>query len=205
MFQLNKETNMTGRIYNPMLSQNQNYLSRNYQQYHRKTQNRCVFIEIDTVTASAIKHHQQQPSSKTKYPDKIQGIPPNDFPCSAVFSTIEKSKSILNLQDNWDDEGAIAPTSNTWSRATKFLRSNALKCYERTHIEIIPPDINAVGDGTIDLHWRKYERSLLINIKRDPDLPATFYGSDSKKNEIEGSFDLQGKNEWILMWLITKN
>ena len=106
---------------------------------------------------------------------------------SNLIAAIEKSKYILALEDDYDDEGSEGYEFETWSNAIRFLTAYAKHCYETTAIAPPPPFIYHGPDGSIDIQWREAAFRLLINIPKG-DIPATFFGR-SKGQEVSGVFD----------------
>lgn len=106
-----------------------------------------------------------------------------------LIQSIEKSKYILELKDNWDDEGAKAYLKDTWIKAIKFIVNYAELILAHTGKSIIAPNIYHGPDGSIDLLWKHLSFNLLINIPEDATLLGTFYGDDYGSQKIEGSFN----------------
>ncbi len=101
-------------------------------------------------------------------------------------NAIEKSKYILELEDDWDDEGSLAYEKVTWLRAINFLLDYANAYYDQIKL-ITTPKIYHGPDGSIDILWENENISLLINIPEDEE-KANFYGKNIKGQEIEGVF-----------------
>jgi hypothetical protein len=125
-----------------------------------------------------------------------------------ISERIEQSRDILNLEDDWDDEGSPAYKTSTWERATTFLRRTALRLWKEYHLILDAPKILPGPAGSIDLHWKTAQRELLINIPEVLDEPANFYGDNSTSREhppsqmVKGSLDTSKDNQWLLMWLM---
>ncbi|MGV3704590.1 MAG: hypothetical protein ACO1NU_04355 [Arcticibacter sp.] len=100
---------------------------------------------------------------------------------------IERSKYMLELPDNWDDEGAIGYTVETWIKAIKFLINYSTSILNTTGKTIFIPKIYHGPEGSIDIYW-EYERfNLLINITNTG--LCTYFGDNYKSNKIHGEFD----------------
>ena len=121
----------------------------------------------------------------------------------AIAREIEASRSILDLPDNWDDQGSAGYTEAVWMRATDFLMRHAKWLYERHCLSVEAPDIGPGPEGSIDLHWRTDEYELLINIPASPQKPAGFYGDDYGKAVIKGTLDTAGISRGLETWLMT--
>lgn len=116
---------------------------------------------------------------------------------SQIEITIEESRSMLTLPDNWDDEGAVKVERGTWERAVSIVRACAIANL------LEPPKIGACHDGSIDILWRHGAREVLINIPTDPDERAGYYGdTDRERDEtIKGRFKQDSQPLWIPIWL----
>lgn len=115
---------------------------------------------------------------------------------------IEKSKFILTLPDNWDDEGAVGYQQETWHRATSFLWVCEHMYCNITTFHIPVPRITPGPDGTIDIYWKNKNRELLLNIPVSPDEHASFYGDNTLGQQIKGKFDTSDVSEWLIFWLV---
>lgn len=125
---------------------------------------------------------------------------------SDLRNTIEESRAILTLKDDWDEEGSPRYSESTWNRAQSFLMKNALQLWRRRKMCFDAPKIQPGPSGSIDLHWRTPNRELLINIPANPEEAISYYG-DNKDDETENA--VRGKNldsssdtEWIFLWLM---
>lgn len=120
----------------------------------------------------------------------------------SILEVIEKSKWILALESDWNDECALPISNETWKRTTNFLEAHAKWMVGVFGIEIKAPQIGPVPDGSIDLHWKTEEMELLINVPTNLNSPATFYGDDFGLIRIEGTVSLLGYNRGLLAWLM---
>lgn len=119
-----------------------------------------------------------------------------------VRDSIEDSRRILDLAENWDDEGAQPIREPTWTRAVQFLASQARSLWETSGKLLDPPDICPVPNGSIDLHWDHAGYELLINIPADETAMAGFYGDDKARIYIRGEFDTDRVSEALVLWLL---
>ncbi len=122
---------------------------------------------------------------------------------SDVAEAIKKSRALLQLPPDWDDEGAVQISEDTWERAADFLARQALCVWERGK-PLPTPAITPTPDGGIDLHWDEPQYELLIHIPADLDAPADFYGDDRGAGlaTIRGHFDPAHCNEGLILWLM---
>lgn len=108
---------------------------------------------------------------------------------------------MLDLPDDWDDEGSPGYAEATWMRAVDFLLHNAERLWQDQGVTVGAPAILPGPNGSIDLHWRVSSHELLLNIPADPDELADYYGDTVDGNAISGKLNTSAKNQWLLMWL----
>jgi len=117
-------------------------------------------------------------------------------------SEIASSRSLLELEDGWDDDDAEAYSEETWLTATLFLRSFAQWLWREYGVKMLAPRILPGPDGSIDIRWKTPNRGLLLNIPKAPGDLATFYGDDSRGNCVKGEFDPKDPTQGALAWLV---
>ncbi|OFW10423.1 MAG: hypothetical protein A3G20_03005 [Acidobacteria bacterium RIFCSPLOWO2_12_FULL_59_11] len=123
-------------------------------------------------------------------------------PLEEAEQVIESSRAVLELEEDWDGEGASAITEETWQRAVTFLRRNALGLWEKKGVRVESPSIVPLNDGSLDIHWKVARKELLVNIPPDPGKRATYYGDNRQGgNVVEGDLDTDAPNHWLLVWL----
>ncbi len=91
-----------------------------------------------------------------------------------VAAAIEKSRSMLDLQDNWDGEGSPGYSEETWTRAARFLLRNAVELWTARSIRADTPAMQKGPEGSIDISWRTANAKLLINVPTEMDEPAAY-------------------------------
>ena len=109
---------------------------------------------------------------------------------SELEKAIDESKSILNLEYSWDDEGASPISKVAYNRAIKFLR-NYNQYLNKKNIDFKIPEISPVGDGSVDLEWHLPNSYLLINFKGIDREIAYFYGNFNGKLDVKGKIKLE--------------
>ncbi|MBI2057166.1 hypothetical protein HYT91_02835 [Candidatus Pacearchaeota archaeon] len=115
-----------------------------------------------------------------------------------IFNTIEKSKSLLNLKENWDDEGAKPVNLKAWENSLNFLADYSKEIYRKNKIIINAPEISACGEGSIDLDFR-IPYTLLINIKKEKEkIIAGYYGDNynPKAKTTKRMIEIEGVIEY---------
>ena len=126
------------------------------------------------------------------------GKPPS--PVRRINESIEASEWLLGLRDDWDEEGAKAPTEETWNRATGYLRNHAMWAARRG-LTLPPPRISACADGSIDMHWEHGTFEMLINFPAEDGVPGTFYADNLEDIKIKGTFNPLNPEAGPSAWL----
>lgn len=108
---------------------------------------------------------------------------------SAIEDAVRQSRWLLDLQDDWDDEGSPPIAEATWNVAAKFLRRQGNVYWKHHSKEIPAPHISPGSDGSIDIHWKTVRFELLVNIGESPDFSTSFYGDDYGRTKIKGSLN----------------
>ena len=115
----------------------------------------------------------------------------------SLKKAVEKSKYILDLQPNWDGEGAEAYTESTWIKSVSFLCEFSIDISNTFGKTPVTPTIYHGPEGSIDILWKTNDLNLLLNIPKD-EQAATFSGENSLGQEYEGSLNI---NNYSLSFL----
>lgn len=130
-----------------------------------------------------------------------------------IYNAIEKSKSILDLKDNYDCEGSKAPSLKIWKNSIEFLAQYSKFVYERDKVIIKAPSIYHGIDNSIDiLFGNKDKTRMLINIcEENREIIASYYGDnyngikpktkEEKKSEIEGKIQTNKIHRPLANWM----
>jgi hypothetical protein len=118
---------------------------------------------------------------------------------AAIDEAINNSKWMLQLAEDWDEEGSPPIDEATWNAATAFLRRQA-DIHWRRYSKMIPvPHIAPGSDGSIDIHWKTENFELLVNIPARPGSGAGFYGDDYGGSRIKGVLDPTSESAYPLV------
>ena len=132
-----------------------------------------------------------------KYPVK-QTLP---LGLQSLMQELEASKSILDLVENWDEEGALPISPIIHETATRFLQNYASFIFKKYKAVIDAPCINPVKNGSIDLEWHSPTVQLLINIRDTQN--AYFYGDNYNNiNPIKGSISVKTVEPFFAAWML---
>ena len=126
------------------------------------------------------------------------------FHLENIMKEIKNSSDILDLDENWDDEGASRISYDTWKTAVIFLYKYVLHIYNENKSKSIlyEPDIAPVNDGSIDLTWRTEQARLLINIKPSSLEKANYYSDLYTDTDFsKGSISTNSVNDGFVGWL----
>lgn len=146
------------------------------------------------------------PKSSVEIKQPELRTPASDIP--EIEAAIELSRRILDLPEDWDEQGAVAIQEATWLRATHFLWRHAHWLLRVRDLEIEVPKIDPLADGSIDLHWEVAgEYELLLNFPADPAERARFYGDTFEEGAFVRSdkVDPNGFDKGFILWWLTRN
>jgi hypothetical protein len=113
-----------------------------------------------------------------------------------IKKSIDLSGYILDLEENWDDEGASAYTQETWNRAISFLVDFSLLVFHSAGKTIPAPQITHSVEGSIDIFWETDTFYLLVNVPQGEE-PITYFGDDRVGNTSKGTIS-QAKKGFAL-------
>ena len=106
-----------------------------------------------------------------------------------IANSIKNSFSLIDLKDDWDENGALGFNSLTYLNAISFLIRYSESIIDDYEIAIQAPEINLTRNSSIDLEWRTKNQILLINITNTIDnrFEIHYYGEDLvTNNSIKG-------------------
>jgi len=141
--------------------------------------------------------------SRASFPKtEFHGFP---FPASQgeLLAALERSRAMLALPDNWDEEGSPAYREETWIRAVSLLSEYTMAACEVQRRDLPLPLIHNGPEGSIDILWRSPNRELLLNVPAESDELPTYYGDNRAGGEhVEGELMPPNVMKWLLMWLL---
>ena len=114
-----------------------------------------------------------------------------------LTDSIENSKSILLLEDDWDTEGSLQYSQSTWISAIKFLVDYATTLFFDFNIKIEIPKIYEGPKSSIDMIWETSTYRLVVNIEKEG-INGMFYADNYKDQKTEGTFSLKNFNKFLL-------
>ena len=120
---------------------------------------------------------------------------------NALERSIEDARYILELEDDWDENGAVAVAPSTWNVATAFLQNLTLWAYKYRSLVLGALSISPLGNGGIDLYWENTFADLLLTIPVSGHL-AHCYGQNARGEVFRGTMSLKDPfPDLILTWL----
>jgi len=143
--------------------------------------------------------HAQDTDRVVHSPGDVMPLPTE---LSPIGTAIERSRCILDLLDDWDDEGAPAISKATWGRAVGWLSANALSLWTDHHVVTVAPIMSAGPEGSVDVHWKDGRRQLLVNVPADASQPVEFFGDNRGHTVVKGILDQSVSNLWLFDWLM---
>lgn len=155
------------------------------------------WLEVEDAHSWIIPRREGQPQlrcipTRTETP----GVP------AELLKSIEASRKMLSLPDDWDDEGSPRIQESTWARATDYLHRHTELVYSRYGSRVPIPRILPGPEGSVDLHWKTDSRELLINVPSNAAELAAFYGDGLGTNSIKGKLNTEADDPGLFTWLI---
>jgi hypothetical protein len=104
-------------------------------------------------------------------------------------SVLLEGTYILELKDDWDDEGSVGYTLESWKAGAYFIINfnKWIKGIFSGSLHL--PKMHHGPKGTIDIAWHEDNFRLFVNIDFDNN-KGTFYSDTPKKQFSEGEFVL---------------
>lgn len=122
-------------------------------------------------------------------------------PLAHLAGEIERSRSLLDLEDDWDGEGSPGYTEQTWRRAVDLLVRVATDAWRHWRVAVDAVDVVPGAAGGIGLEWRAPAHELLVRIPADPTADAPYYGDDGEGGgKIKGTLVTDKPNRWLAAW-----
>ena len=119
------------------------------------------------------------------------------------MAELSHAESLLRLGDDWDGEGSPAYSSATLDTAEEFLKILSTYVWGQLESDLPVPTIAPGPEGSVDIHWKRREWELLVNIPpAGSNEPAVFYGDNYGVEKIRGSFDPKEVSLVIAAWLM---
>ena len=119
-----------------------------------------------------------------------------------IEAAIEVSRGFLSLDEDWDGEGSVGYTEETWQASVALLRDLRRLAGEQG-LSLPAPRIGPAQGGSFDLHWELPRGSMLMNIESSSGHPCTYYGQTSNGSTLAGSLVSSSDLGFILNWLAT--
>jgi len=160
-------------------------------------------VEHTRAVCDRIKESRSEPASTIIVAEGLEFTVPARF--NELAEQIRQSAYILEYEDNWDDEGSIAYSKQTYRAAINFAIKYSKEIWEEEFVLIDTPKILPGPEGSIDLLWDKQTYRLLINVHPHPKQTASFYGDNrTSVPKIKGDFRLSDESERAIMLLLKK-
>jgi len=112
---------------------------------------------------------------------------------SNVVNCLKNSQKILTLKDDWDGEGSVCFSNETWEGVVSFLIEYSKGVFSKSKDVIDIPKVYPSLNGSIDIDWETNDYGILINIDNGGNL-GTFYADDKKNQKVEGEFNPRSFN-----------
>lgn len=119
-----------------------------------------------------------------------------------LIEAITTSRFVLDLEDDWDDDGAAGFDEQTWRRAAETLANLATGLACGHDVSSMTMEILPGTSGGLDIDARLDSREVLISIPADPKTQARFYGDDGQGgDQIKATFSAPKAPNRLLAWM----
>jgi len=127
-----------------------------------------------------------------------------EFPraLNKIAENIEKSKYILELENNWDGEGASKFKKNIWIKVVHFIATYSQYAFNEKNIAVGAPVITPLFDNSIDILWENEDYILIINITSNGREMSAFYHDNHKAFKRKGTFEVDKIDDEVLGYLL---
>ena len=115
---------------------------------------------------------------------------------------LERSRRLLDLADDWDDEGSPGYDEATWDRAIGLLVRIATTLWDDHGIAVDGGDVFPGSHSNIDFELRTPGRRLLVSVPPEPGVPARYFGQDTTEVlKIKGQLEIGHPTGRLVAWL----
>lgn len=122
-------------------------------------------------------------------------------PIQEVEELLASASWIRDLDQDWDGEGAVAVSGDTWETMATLLRNQCVLALESArHLKL--PTISPAQEGSLDLYWPGNTRRLLLNVPVPAKGRPTFYGEDDSGDVISGTMAGANTDIDLTFWIV---
>jgi len=119
-----------------------------------------------------------------------------------LATEIERSRSILELADDWDEAGSPGYAERTWRSAVELVVRIATAAWRQYRVRFETIFLSPGELGSIDIELRSRGHELFITVPPDENEEATYFGDDGNwGSKQKGTFPLNKPNAWLAAWL----
>jgi len=122
----------------------------------------------------------------------------------SIQAAIERSRRIVELNDDWDSEGSPGYVQATLDITIEVLESIVEGILTSLRVSITTVDVQPGPDGSIDVEFVVGDRRLLLNVPGDSNDAVLYYGhGPDRRDPIEGEFVRTNHPRFLTEWLVT--
>ena len=134
------------------------------------------------------------------YKGELIGVIP--YKLEFLLSVFKESESILELENDWDDNGSLKYEIQTWKATILFIIDYSVTLLNDFNTTIDKPKIYNGPSGSIDILWEYDTYTFLVNIAKDG-LNASFYADNTINTQrIRGEFKLKRFKKTLIPFAI---
>ncbi len=159
-----------------------------------KTHNLFSFISNEFLNEDVNFFEAKKNTILYTYKDFVKELP---IELSYLEKSFKNSEYIIELQENWDDEGADKYEFSLWKKSIDFVVDYAKILFLDFNKKMIIPNIYHGPKGSIDILLENENNTLLINILSTGDY-AEYFGKDRFNNSTKGTIYLENINRSLI-------
>jgi hypothetical protein len=111
-----------------------------------------------------------------------------------LLKEMQASYNILQLEKDWDEDGALAISEIAFNNALLFLHV----LFKKSGNLILAPDINPVCNGGVDIAWRNKNGFRLL-LHFTPKNTVSWFGDNGRdKNVVKGNIIIHNSRAFNL-------
>jgi len=119
-----------------------------------------------------------------------------------VIEELRASRDLLTFTDDWDGQGALGYSEETWIRAARLLSELSSLVAQDRNAVLGEFEIQPGANGALNIDWNLGGLQLLIVVPAEPAKVAQFYGDDGKgERKVRGELGRPNEVQALAVWL----
>lgn len=124
---------------------------------------------------------------------------------AGLAAEIERARYLLDLPDDWDDDGSPGFAEATWSRTVAFAVDLCTRLVDGWSVTPRDVEIMPGANGNLSLEVAYPNATLLFSVPPTRDEPIRYYGrSDAADRTTKGLLAPEESLDWLSLWTASK-